>query len=145
MSARDELRDCFLSDSRDRFEAAADAYRAEVLREAADVAETLRQFDPAFGARKSAQISENVGVLRVADELRRLAEAAVSGSTAGDEQAETSPWQQAVDGLNALVDAGIPLHIEPDGHIANPCGDEHIEWNRETNRWQLVMDEEGTR
>ncbi|MEU0659559.1 hypothetical protein [Streptomyces lavendulocolor] len=74
-----------------------------------------------------------------------LADAAVSGSTAGDEQAVTSPWQQAVDGLNALVDAGIPLHIEPDGHIANPCGDEHIEWNRETNRWQLVMDEEGTR
>ncbi|MFG3510199.1 hypothetical protein ACGF5F_32405 [Streptomyces sp. NPDC047821] len=65
--------------------------------------------------------------------------------TAGDEQPETSPWQQAVDGLNTLVDAGIPLHIEPDGHIANPCGDEHIEWNRETSRWQLVMDEEGTR
>ncbi|WP_326739092.1 hypothetical protein [Streptomyces sp. NBC_01022] len=35
MSARDELRDCFLSDSRDRFEAAADAFKAEVLREAA--------------------------------------------------------------------------------------------------------------
>lgn len=35
MSARDELRDCFLSDSRERFENAADAYRAEVLREAA--------------------------------------------------------------------------------------------------------------
>lgn len=34
MSARDELRDCFLSDSRDRFEAAADKYRAEVLAEA---------------------------------------------------------------------------------------------------------------
>lgn len=41
MSARDELRDCFLSDSRDRFEAAADAYRAEVLREAA---ESIREF-----------------------------------------------------------------------------------------------------
>lgn len=34
MSARDELRDCFLSDSRDRFEAAANAYRDEVLAEA---------------------------------------------------------------------------------------------------------------
>ncbi|MGW6703545.1 hypothetical protein ACWGDE_01445 [Streptomyces sp. NPDC054956] len=33
MSARDELRDCFLSDSRDRFEAAADAYRAAIERE----------------------------------------------------------------------------------------------------------------
>lgn len=34
MSARDDLRDCFLSDSRDRFDAAVDAYRAEVLAEA---------------------------------------------------------------------------------------------------------------
>lgn len=63
-------------------------------------------------------------------------------STAGGEQPETSPWQRAVDGLNALVDADIPVHIEPDGHISNPCGDEHIEWNRETSRWQLVVDEE---
>jgi len=35
MSARDELRDCFLSDSRSRFDSAADAYRAEVLTEQA--------------------------------------------------------------------------------------------------------------
>lgn len=47
--------------------------RAAVLREAADLAESLRQFEPAFGARKSAQVSENVGILRVAEELRRLA------------------------------------------------------------------------
>lgn len=34
MSARDELRDCFLSDSRDRFDAAADAHREEVIAKA---------------------------------------------------------------------------------------------------------------
>ncbi|MDX2732822.1 hypothetical protein [Streptomyces sp. PA03-2a] len=50
-----------------------DAYRAKVLAEAADRAESLRQFEPAFGARKSAQISENVGILRVVDDLRRAA------------------------------------------------------------------------
>lgn len=33
MSARDDLRDCFLSDSRDRFETAADAYRLQVIGE----------------------------------------------------------------------------------------------------------------
>lgn len=76
MTARDDLRDCFLSDSRDRFEAAADAFRVEVLREAADMAETLRGFGPAFGARKGAQVSENVGILRVVDELRGMADAA---------------------------------------------------------------------
>jgi hypothetical protein len=56
--------------------------RAATLREAADIAESLRQFEPAYGARKSAQVSENVGILRVADKLRRLAvEAAVPGRT----------------------------------------------------------------
>jgi hypothetical protein len=50
------------------------ADRPAVLREAAEVAESLRQFEPATGARKAAQVSENVGVLRVADELRRMAD-----------------------------------------------------------------------
>ncbi|MFJ3089077.1 hypothetical protein [Streptomyces sp. NPDC086838] len=53
-----------------------DARRATVLRELADVAETLRQFEPAYGPRKDAQVSENVGVLRVADHFRRLADEA---------------------------------------------------------------------
>ncbi|MFF0143562.1 hypothetical protein ACFYRN_45165 [Streptomyces sp. NPDC005227] len=48
-------------------------HRASVLREAADIAESLRQFERATGARWSAQVSENVGILRVADELRRRA------------------------------------------------------------------------
>lgn len=55
-------------------ETAPTADRAEVLREAADHAETLRQFEHATGARWSAQVSENVGVLRVADSLRRMAD-----------------------------------------------------------------------
>ncbi|MGW7636029.1 hypothetical protein [Streptomyces decoyicus] len=54
--------------------AAGWAPRVEVLTEAADVADSLRQFDPAFGARKSAQVSENLGVLRVADKLRGMAD-----------------------------------------------------------------------
>ncbi|MGW9245792.1 hypothetical protein [Streptomyces badius] len=57
----------------------APADRAAVLREAADIAESLREFTPAYGARKSAQISENVGVLRVADHFRALADDAAAG------------------------------------------------------------------
>lgn len=55
---------------------------------------------------------------------------------------EEGPWDRAVEGLNALVDADIAFHIEPDGHISNPLGDEHIEWDREANRWRLVHDDE---
>ncbi|MEQ4610654.1 hypothetical protein ABMX48_31575 [Streptomyces cavourensis] len=55
---------------------------------------------------------------------------------------EEGPWQRAVDGLNALVDAGVPFHIEPDGHIANSTGDQHIEWDRTAARWRLVHNDE---
>lgn len=58
------------------------------------------------------------------------------------ESVHVSPWQRAVDGLNALVDAGIGFHVEPDGHISNPAGGEHIEWDRAAERWQLVHDED---
>ncbi|MFJ6615432.1 hypothetical protein ACIQPT_34730 [Streptomyces sp. NPDC091289] len=51
----------------------APADRAAILTEAADIAESLREFTPAYGPRKDAQVSENVGILRVADHLRRLA------------------------------------------------------------------------
>lgn len=54
------------------------ANRSAILREAADIAVGLRQFDPAYGARKSAQISENVGILRVAEALRRRADEAAT-------------------------------------------------------------------
>ncbi|MFF1416532.1 hypothetical protein [Streptomyces sp. NPDC058280] len=56
---------------------------------------------------------------------------------------KTDPWQHATDGLNALVDAGIPFHIEPDGHISNPSGNEHIEYDRAAQRWRLVHDTDG--
>jgi hypothetical protein len=49
MNARDDLRDCFLSDSRERFEAAADALGAEV--EAATRASVAADFEQ-FGKRK---------------------------------------------------------------------------------------------
>ncbi|MGW3428942.1 hypothetical protein ACWDHW_13440 [Streptomyces melanosporofaciens] len=52
-----------------------------------------------------------------------------------------SPWQRATDGLNALVDAGVGFHVEPDGHIANPFGDEHIEFDRSAERWVLTVDD----
>lgn len=48
-------------------------FRSEVFREAAEIAERQRQFKLAYGARKSAQVSENVGILRVATELRSRA------------------------------------------------------------------------
>ncbi|MFF0143570.1 hypothetical protein ACFYRN_45205 [Streptomyces sp. NPDC005227] len=63
-------------------------HRATVLREAADIAESLRQFEHATGARWSAQVSENVGILRVADELRRLADAASGPGQPVDEPQE---------------------------------------------------------
>ncbi|WP_393075162.1 hypothetical protein [Streptomyces sp. LN704] len=70
----------------------ATADQAAILREAADVAESLRQFEPATGARWSAQVSENVGILRVADELRRMADAVSGpGRVAGDPQ-QDAPW-----------------------------------------------------
>jgi hypothetical protein len=53
--------------------------RSEVLRESAEIAESLRQFERTTGPRTAAQVSENVGILRVADELRSRA-AAVSAA-----------------------------------------------------------------
>ena len=47
--------------------------------------ESLRQFEPATGARKAAQVSENVGILRIATELRRAADQLQYGTR---EQAE---------------------------------------------------------
>ncbi|MGW7597301.1 hypothetical protein [Streptomyces antimycoticus] len=66
-------------------------------------------------------------------------EQAADGQRDGD---GSSPWVRAVSGLNALVDAGVSFWIEPDGHISNPTGDEHIEYDHETERWRLVHDEE---
>ncbi|WP_031029994.1 MULTISPECIES: hypothetical protein [unclassified Streptomyces] len=57
----------------------APADRAAALREAADIAESLREFNSPSLARNAAQVSENVGILRVADHLRRLAGEAAAG------------------------------------------------------------------
>ncbi|MEU5716599.1 hypothetical protein AB0G71_12550 [Streptomyces sp. NPDC020403] len=53
-----------------------------------------------------------------------------------------SPWERAVAGLNALVDAGVAFHVEPDGHISAPFSDEHIEWDLKSRRWVLTHDDE---
>ncbi|MCX5431917.1 hypothetical protein OHU11_30155 [Streptomyces sp. NBC_00257] len=53
-----------------------------------------------------------------------------------------SPWERAVSGLNALVDADVIFHVEPDGHIAAPFSDEHIEWDLRARRWVLTRDDE---
>ncbi|MER7807884.1 hypothetical protein [Streptomyces sp900116325] len=52
------------------------------------------------------------------------------------------PWERALEGLNALVDAGVLFHVEPDGHISNSTGDEHIAWDRAAQRWRLVHDDD---
>jgi hypothetical protein len=70
VSARDELRDCWLSDDRQRFDAAADAYRAEVLREAADI--VGNDDDCACGG------CDTCVPRKLADQLRRMADEAQS-------------------------------------------------------------------
>ncbi|MFD8970508.1 hypothetical protein ACFV0C_36900 [Streptomyces sp. NPDC059568] len=82
-------------------------------------------------------------------ETRLLAEQLLDATSGQNTAARTAlglhtdPWQRATDGLNALIDAGVPFHIEPDGHISNPSGNEHIEWDRATQRWRLVHDTDG--
>lgn len=79
--------------------------RAAVLREAADIADGLRQFEPTSGARKSAQVSENVGILRVVEELRRLA----AETQAEGEPTESTDYQVVgdwgVDGADSAEEA----------------------------------------
>ncbi|WP_327335937.1 hypothetical protein OG384_04680 [Streptomyces sp. NBC_01324] len=58
------------------------------------------------------------------------------------ELAAASPWERAVAGLNALVDADVAFWIEPDGHISGPFSDEHIEWDHDAARWVLTHDED---
>ncbi|WP_030847448.1 hypothetical protein [Streptomyces griseus] len=66
---------------------------------------------------------------RARREARLLAEQllnATSGQSTAARQTlglpETGPWERAADGLNAIVDSQSPVHIEPNGHISNPCG-----------------------
>ncbi|MFJ1695743.1 hypothetical protein ACIOHC_11415 [Streptomyces sp. NPDC088252] len=73
-------------------------------------------------------------------ELHLAADAFEAGVRA--EPAPVSPWERAVAGLNALVDAGVIFHVEPDGHISAPFSDEHIEWDLKARRWVLTHDNE---
>lgn len=94
------------------------AVRAAILREAADIAESLRQFKPAFGARNSAQVSENVGILRVADELRRKADEAEYVAT------PCSPPNVCEDGGEPCsTHERLMAHAEGDHELCGPdCG-----------------------
>jgi hypothetical protein len=62
----------------------------------------------------------------------------VLSAMAQDAATESCLWQHLANALNAIE----CLRIEPDGHISNPCGDEHIEWDRGAERWRLVHDDE---
>lgn len=89
----------------------------------------LREYADRYG------YTEHVNGLLNAYRAEVLAEAAAELEAA-------SPWQRAVDGLNALVDADVIFHVEPDGHISAPFGDEHIEWDLKARRWVLTHDDE---
>ncbi|MFB7605221.1 hypothetical protein [Streptomyces gardneri] len=72
MSARDELRDCFLSDSRERFEAAADAHRAEVQAERdAQIVAWLLKKSHEYGKSNRENRAKAEAVWRMADKLSR--------------------------------------------------------------------------
>lgn len=71
MSARDELRDCFLSDSRGRFEAAADKYRAEVLAEAHAEVVALRAERDTWKRRAEVNQQIRLGNYEAAERARR--------------------------------------------------------------------------
>lgn len=73
-------------------------------------------------------------------ELHLAADAFEAGVRA--EPAPVNPWERAVAGLNALVDADVIFHVEPDGHISAPFSDEHIEWDLKARRWVLTHDDE---
>ncbi|MFI5525035.1 hypothetical protein [Streptomyces platensis] len=85
-------------------------------------------------------LQDTVGALLAGQLEREVLRARVAELE--QQTADVSPWQRAVDGLNALVDADLPVHVEPDGHISNPAGSEHIEWDRSAGRWLLVHDDE---
>ncbi|MFF2009137.1 hypothetical protein ACFVWY_08700 [Streptomyces sp. NPDC058195] len=71
---------------------------------------------------------------------KRMAAGAPAGGPTPPEA--LSPWERAVAGLNALVDADVIFHVEPDGHISAPFSDEHIEWDLKAKRWVLTHDDE---
>lgn len=102
--------------------------RAAALLEAAEVGESLRQFEPALGARKAAQISENVGILRVTERLRSLAD-------------ETQPSHRTGEGPGCSA-ALLPFGRKP----ADPCvvkGKHREHMTAEGRRWTIVDEQDG--
>lgn len=82
MSAAEHLAEAIdVGCSRDDHDHVGD-HRAEVLDEAARIALSLRQFEKVTGARWSAQVSENVGILRVAEALAAAGKG--TGATGGE-------------------------------------------------------------
>ncbi|WP_354596133.1 hypothetical protein R1Y80_01025 [Streptomyces sp. JL1001] len=94
------------------------------------------------------RVNAAAGVILAAQKRRQTAAGiAVALEAAGllqSPESASSPWERAVAGLNALVDADVVFHVEPDGHISAPFSDEHIEWDRKANRWVLTRDDEVT-
>lgn len=94
--------------------------RAAVLRETADHAESLRQFDPVYGARKGAQISENLGILRVADSLRRMADEAQQPTPAPAEETKPETFREWL-GRQRVAGTGTGVQLETEAPPV--CGD----------------------
>ncbi|MFE2936694.1 hypothetical protein [Streptomyces sp. NPDC059278] len=102
-------------------------------RDAQIIAWLLKKAGEYRGLPRSRQESAADAIARMADKISR-------GAVRGPETA--SPWERAVAGLNALVDADVIFHVEPDGHISAPFSDEHIEWDLKARRWVLTRDDE---
>lgn len=92
------------------------------------------------------RINAAAGVVLAAQKQRNTATGIAAALEAAgllqSPESASSPWERAVAGLNALVDAGVAFHVEPDGHISTPFSDEHIEWDLKAKRWVLTHDED---
>ncbi|MBP2583361.1 hypothetical protein J3A78_003839 [Streptomyces sp. PvR006] len=121
--------------------AASDTAAASFIREARMQRRLARALRAAARWRAHAAVERRT-VRVLADQLLDATSGESTAARAMLGLPQDGPWQRAVDGLNALIDAQIPFHVEPDGHISNPCGDEHIEYDRAAGRWVLVHDDE---
>ncbi|WP_318196871.1 hypothetical protein [Streptomyces sp. MCL20-2] len=92
------------------------------------------------------RINAAAGVILAAQKQRQTAAGVAAALEAAgllqSPVSASSPWERAVAGLNALVDADVVFHVEPDGHISAPFSDEHIEWDLKAKRWVLTHDED---
>ncbi|MEU2135332.1 hypothetical protein [Streptomyces sp. NPDC018352] len=122
-----------------------DALRARVAELEAAESKTVADRDAQIIAWLVKKAGEYRGLPRsrqesAADAIARMADKLSRGAVRGTETA--SPWERAAAGLNALVDADVIFHVEPDGHISAPFSDEHIEWDLKARRWVLTRDDE---